>query len=208
MNKRYRVGSVFSAGLLFLASAAFGQEPEKKMSSGCEPGTCVSKSFHLPNLSQPYELQDIVNTFRVILEVNHVTPNQSEHTVSLEGSPEQISVAEKLVTVLENFRSSDSHNRSSVLVYAPAGSGEETAESEKVSERSPVAYSKTRCELTSCFIEALYLPNLSISQLQDALKTLHSTVHLSRINMVPSSHAIVFQGTSDQLARAKELLNE
>ena len=49
---------------------------------------------------------------------------------------------------------------------------------------------------------------LSMSQLQDALQRLHSTVHISRINMMPSDHAIVFQGTSEQLARAKELLNE
>jgi len=65
-----------------------------------------------------------------------------------------------------------------------------------------------RCELTTCFIKALYLPDFSISQLQGAVNKLYKTVQVGRVCMVPHSHAIVFQGTSKQVALAEELMNE
>jgi hypothetical protein len=225
MSKRCGLRLALSLAVLFLAPAALGQEAEKKMPvrsvsegvperhattrrTGCEPDTCISKVLHLPNFSTLYELQDVVNMFRAILEITHVTPNQPEHAISLQGTPEQLAIAERLVSVLESLRSSGGHNRSSVLVYEPEGSLPEPAVSEKAPEQPPVAAPTTHCELTTCFIKALYLPDFSISQLQDALNKLHSKVHIARITVIPSSHAIVLQGTSEQLVRAERLTNE
>lgn len=224
MNKTCHLTLALSLAVLFLAPAILGQETEKKtpvrsVSEGvperhaatlrteCEPNTCISKVVHLPSFSEPYELQDVVNTFRALLEMTHVTPNQSEHAISLQGTPEQLAIAEKLVSVLESLRSSGGHNRSSVLVYDPERSlSKPTALSEKAPERSTAP--TTHCELTTCFIKALYLPDFSISQLQDALNRLHFSVHVARITMIPSSHAIVLQGTPEQLALAERLTNE
>lgn len=206
MPKRCGLSYPASVALLLLAPAVFGQEAEKKMSAPpaservwCEPGMCVSKVFYLRNFSTPYELQDVVNAFRLILDAPRVYPNQSEHTVSFQGTREQLAIADKLVTVLESLRSAGGHNRSSVLVYEPLP--------EKAPEQSSVEPPE-RCELTNCFIEVVYLPDFSIGQLQDAVNKLHLTAHVARICMVPASHAIVFQGTSKQLALAEGLMNE
>ncbi len=186
------------------------QDAERKMRAAtrCEPDSCISKVLYLPNFSTPYELQDAVNMFRVILEMPHVYPNQSEHTVSLEGTPEQLAIAERLVSVLETLRSSAGHNRSSVLVYEPKDPLPQPTVSEKAPEQSPVAAGTIHCELTTCFIKALYLPGFSTRQLQDAVNGLHWNVHISRILLIPSSHAIIFQGTSEQVALAETLTNE
>src|ERR1019366_1596927 len=206
MTKTRRLSCVVILPLLFLAPAVLGQETEKKMpvrtapeGVRCDPDTCESKVFYLPNCSMANELQDVVNTFRLILDVAHFTPNQSEHSISLQGTPEQLAIAERLVSVLESLWSSGGHNRSSVLVYEPLP--------EKALEQSSVG-APNRCELTTCFIKVLYLPDFSISQLQDAVNKLHSTVQIGRICMVPRSHAIVFQGTSKQVALAEGLMNE
>jgi hypothetical protein len=206
MTKTRRLSCVVMLPLLFLAPAVLGQEAEKQMpvrpaSEGvrCEPDTCESKVFYLPNFSMANELTDVVNTFRLILDAPRVSANQSEHAISLQGTPEQLAIAERLVSVLESLRWSGGHNRSSVLVYEPLP--------EKAPEQSSVG-APNRCELTTCFIKALYLPDFSISQLQDAVNKLHSTVQVGRICMVPSSHAIVFQGTSKQVALAEGLMNE
>jgi len=200
MSKRCGLRLALSVAVLFIVSPAFGQGAEF---TRCEPDTCISKVLYLPNFSKPYELQDVVNMFRAILEMTYVTPNQSEHAISLRGTAEQLAIAEKLVSVLESLRSSGGRNRSSVLVYQP-----EPAVSERASEQSTAAAPTVRCKLTTCFIKALYLPDFSIVQLQDALNKLRSEVHIARIIISPSSHAIVLQGASEQLALAERLTKE
>ena len=206
MSTRCDLSYWASVALLFLALAVFGQEAEKKMSApsasegvSCEPDLCVNKVFYLPAFSTPYELQDVVNAFRLSLDAPHLYSNQSEHTVSLQSTTEQLGVAEKLVTILENLRSAGGHNRSSVLVHEPM--------QRKAVEQSSVGAPK-RCELTNCSIEVVYLPDFSIAQLQDAVNKLHSIVHIAGICMVPSAHAIVFRGTSQQLAFVEGLVKE
>ena len=205
MPKRCGFSYPASVALLLLTPAVFAQEAEKMLAPPAservcsEPGMCVSKVFYLPNFSTPYELQDVVNAFRLSLDAPHLYSNQSEHTVSLQSTTEQLGVAEKLVTILENLRSAGGHNRSSVLVYEPLPG--------KALEQSSEGAPK-RCELTNCFIEVVYLPDFSISQLQDVVNKFHSTVQIASICMIPASHAIVFRGTSKQLAFAKGWMNE
>ena len=64
----------------------------------------VVKTFYLSNLSQPTELQDIVNTMRQILEITRVQPLPSEGALVVRGTPDQIALAEKLVGDLDKAK--------------------------------------------------------------------------------------------------------
>jgi hypothetical protein len=213
MSKTHARRLALSVTVLFLTSAVLGQEAEKKgpapttARSGCEPGTCVSKVLSLPNFSTAYELQDVVNMFRTIADFTDIYPNQSEHSVSLKGTREQLAIAEKLVGVLESLRASGGRERSSVLVYQLKGSLSGTSEAEKMLVQSPRTAS-TVCELTSCVIKALYLPDFSTVQLQDTVNKVRSTAQITRTSLSPSNHVIVIRGTSEQVALAEKLTNE
>ena len=204
------VGLALSLAALFLAPEVLCQEAEKKMprTTACEPDSCISRVMSLPNFSTPPELQDVVNTLRMILNIVRIASNPSEHSISLQGTREQIAVAERIVSVLENLKLSGGKNRASVLVYQPDPAIPEPKVSETASDQSGVAAHWTHCELTTCFIKALYLPDYSIMRLQEVVNRLHSNAQVARINIVPSSHAIVLQGTAEQLAVAERLINE
>jgi hypothetical protein len=206
MSKKCRLSFLTSVALLLLVPAVVARQSAEKMSAPpaaegvwCGPQMCVSKVFYLPNFSTPHELQDVVNALRLIVDISQVNANPADNNVWLQGTSQQLAIAEKLVTVLESLKSSGDHNRSSVLIYEPLP--------DKAPEQSSVV-APERCELTNCFIRAMYLPDFSISRLQDVVNKLHFTGHVGRICMVPSSHAIVFQGTSKQLALAEGLMNE
>jgi general secretion pathway protein D len=64
----------------------------------------VVKTFYLSNLSQPTELQDIVNTMRQILEINRVQPLPTEGAIVVRGTPDQIALASKLVGDLDRAK--------------------------------------------------------------------------------------------------------
>jgi len=57
----------------------------------------VIKTFYMSNLSQPTELQDVVNTLRQILEVSRIQALPSQGAIVVRGTPDQIALAEKLV---------------------------------------------------------------------------------------------------------------
>jgi general secretion pathway protein D len=57
----------------------------------------VVKTFYLSNLSQPTELQDVVNAMRTILEISRVQPLPSQNAIVVRGTPDQVALAEKLV---------------------------------------------------------------------------------------------------------------
>lgn len=64
----------------------------------------VIKTFYLANLSQPTELQDVVNALRQILEINRIQPLPSQGALVVRGTPDQIALAEKLVGDLDKSR--------------------------------------------------------------------------------------------------------
>lgn len=168
-------------------------------STMCELTTCVIKVLLLPNFSAPSEIQDMVNMFRTIADITRIVPTY-EHTIALKGTPEQIAIGEKLVGVLENLRSSGGQKRSSVLVYQPNASLPVPTVSEDAA-RSP-------CELTTCYIKALYLPDFSTVQLQDLVNRVRTTTQINRTMPIQSSHVIVVRGTAEQVAVAEKLANE
>src|SRR5579864_9064637 len=55
----------------------------------------VLKTFYLTNLSQPTELQDVVNAIRAVLDVQRVQQLLSQNALVVRGTPDQIALAEK-----------------------------------------------------------------------------------------------------------------
>lgn len=64
----------------------------------------VIKTFYLSNLSQPTELQDVVNTLRTLLEVQRITMIPSQAAVVIRGTPDQLALADKLIADLDKAR--------------------------------------------------------------------------------------------------------
>ncbi len=64
----------------------------------------VLKTFYLTNLSQPTELQDVVNAIRSVLDVQRVQQLLSQNALVVRGTPDQIALAQKLVEDLDKAR--------------------------------------------------------------------------------------------------------
>src|SRR5271155_1244609 len=64
----------------------------------------VIKTFYLSNLSQPTELQDVVNALRQILEISRIQPLPSQSAIVVRGTPDQIALAQKLVGDLDKAK--------------------------------------------------------------------------------------------------------
>ncbi len=64
----------------------------------------VVKTFYLQNLSQATEVTDVTNTLRQILEIQKVQPLTSEGAIIVRGTPDQIALAEKIVSDLDKAR--------------------------------------------------------------------------------------------------------
>jgi general secretion pathway protein D len=64
----------------------------------------VIRTFYLANLSQPTELQDVVNALRQILEISRIQPLPSQGALVVRGTPDQLALAEKLVGDLDKAR--------------------------------------------------------------------------------------------------------
>jgi len=64
----------------------------------------VIKTFYLSNLSQQTEIQEIVNTLRMILEISKIQALPSQNAVVVRGTPDQVALAEKLVSDLDKAK--------------------------------------------------------------------------------------------------------
>jgi general secretion pathway protein D len=64
----------------------------------------VIKSFYLSNLTAPAEMQDLVNAIRTVLEVSRIQPLPSQAAIVVRGTPDQILLAEKLVSDFDRSR--------------------------------------------------------------------------------------------------------
>ena len=64
----------------------------------------VLKTFYLSNLSQPTELQDLVNAMRTILEVSRIQQLPSQGAIVVRGTPDQVALAQKLVDDLDKAK--------------------------------------------------------------------------------------------------------
>lgn len=64
----------------------------------------VIKTFYLANLSQPTELQDVVNAMRTILEVSRIQQLPSQNAIVVRGTPDQMALAQKLIDDLDKAK--------------------------------------------------------------------------------------------------------
>ncbi len=64
----------------------------------------VVRTFYLSNLSQPTELQDLVNTIRTIVEVNRVQQLPTQGAIVVRGTPDQVALVEKLIDDIDKAR--------------------------------------------------------------------------------------------------------
>ncbi len=64
----------------------------------------VIRTFYLTNLSQPNELQDLVNILRTLLDTQRLQQFPSQQAIVVRGTPDQIVMAEKLINDLDKGR--------------------------------------------------------------------------------------------------------
>jgi general secretion pathway protein D len=64
----------------------------------------VVRTFYLSNLSQPTELQDLVNTIRTIVEVNRVQQLPTQGAIVVRGTPDQVALVQKLIDDIDKAR--------------------------------------------------------------------------------------------------------
>ena len=81
---------------IFIATDNAGKRKELEQS--------VLKTFYLTNISQPTELQDVVNAIRAVLDVQRVQQLLSQNALVVRGTPDQIALAQKLVDDLDKAR--------------------------------------------------------------------------------------------------------
>ena len=63
--------------------------------------SCVQKVLHFSNLSQPTDLQDVVNAIRVIADIQRVQQILAAQIIIIEGTAEQVAMAEKLAAQID-----------------------------------------------------------------------------------------------------------
>jgi len=64
----------------------------------------VIRTFYLTNLSQPNELQDLVNILRTLLDTQRLQQFPSQQAIVVRGTPDQIAMAQKLIDDLDKSR--------------------------------------------------------------------------------------------------------
>jgi hypothetical protein len=106
------VSSIFAAQLLSqevtkkpLEGIVPGQTTDERTVTSsrthCEVPSCVQKVLYFSNLSQPSELQDVVNAVRIIAEIGRVQPIPAARIIIVEGTAEQVDMAEKLAAEID-----------------------------------------------------------------------------------------------------------
>jgi general secretion pathway protein D len=61
----------------------------------------VMTTFYVRNASTPAELQEVVGTLKGILDISRVQVNASHNTITLRGTPDQMVLAQKLITDID-----------------------------------------------------------------------------------------------------------
>jgi len=67
----------------------------------CEALSCVQKVLYFSNVSQPTELQDVVNAIRALAEIQRIQQVIGAQIIIVEGTAEQVTMAEKLAAEID-----------------------------------------------------------------------------------------------------------
>jgi general secretion pathway protein D len=136
----------------------------------------VLKTFYLQNLSQPTELQDVVNAIRAVLDVQRVQQLLSQNALVVRGTPDQIALAEKLVEDLDKARPEVivdiavlqvSKDKSRTLGLSPPTSATVTLQSNLNTTTAPTTTTTTTTSTTGATgLELNTLGNLNATDFQ------------------------------------------
>lgn len=86
-----------------LAQESPATEGNAKLSkTHCDFSSCVEKILYFSNISQPNDLQDVVNAIRVIAEIQRAQQIMSGAMIIVAGTAEQVAAAEKLATAIDS----------------------------------------------------------------------------------------------------------
>ena len=191
---------------MFLASTVLGQEDGKKPirpRNRCAAEPCVSKVLRLPNSLAEWQLQFAAIVFRTIAGIKDVSTDAAERTIAVKATPEQLAIAEKLVSVMEALRQPGSH-ASFIFVQELKASAPQSTLPEPLPSSIE---SRNSCERNTCLIKVLYLPEPSgDTPLQDVVNTVRTIAEFSFIVPDPSTHTISLKGTAEQFAIAERLI--
>jgi hypothetical protein len=69
-----------------------------------EFGQQIVKSYYLPNIATPTDMQDVVNAIRTILEVQRIQQMPAYQTITVRASPDQMAIVDKLVEDLNQAK--------------------------------------------------------------------------------------------------------
>jgi translation initiation factor 1 (eIF-1/SUI1) len=67
----------------------------------CDVPSCVQKVLYFSNISQPADMQDVVNAMRAIAEIQRVQQILGAQIIIIEGTAEQVAMAEKLAAEID-----------------------------------------------------------------------------------------------------------
>ena len=85
-----------------LAQDAAAQAAARVSKTHCEIlSSCVEKALYFSNISQPTDLQDVVNAIRAIAEVQRVQQVLGSSLIIIEGTPEQVALSEKMAAEID-----------------------------------------------------------------------------------------------------------
>jgi len=107
MARRARFALLLLTLAIFPSRCVFSQETAaadnaKLSRTHCEMfSSCVQKVLYFSNISQPSDLQDVVNAIRSIAEIQRVQQIISGPFIIVEGTAEQVAMAEKLADAID-----------------------------------------------------------------------------------------------------------
>ena len=137
----------------------------------------IVRILYLPAVEHIQQAQEITTVVRSIGEIRHAFLYSAAGALALRGSPDQIALAEWLLT--EVVKSGPS---SAVREFRLDGKGED-------------------------HVQVYHLQSkYSVDQLQEIAKSTRVTTHLRRLFTFNATRAIAARGTADQLAAAARLL--
>jgi hypothetical protein len=147
--------------------------PPRRSASNCE-----ERTFQLKHIRSAQQVQEFATLVRAIGEVNDLSTNADQPSISLRGTPSQVALAEWLVNEMDT--APDRSPASRDLRLSPSGDDR---------------------------VRIVYLSSLnSVQQLQEAATLVRSITEIRRLFTFNASKAIVARGTSEQLQAMEWLL--
>lgn len=67
----------------------------------CDVSSCVQKILYFSNISQPVDMQDVVNAMRAIVDIQRVQQILGSQIIIIEGTAEQVAMAERLAAEID-----------------------------------------------------------------------------------------------------------